>query len=252
MELILFGRKYVLTMSSNKGPRSDNQDYVGWAHYGNERAEGSIGVHSTDNPETFVAIVCDGMGGLENGSRISNAVCNELVQNVAKEHYADIDEYLVKLKSILIRVEDSIRVNLPNSGTTIVAAVAVDDKWCIMHLGDSRAYHKKYEWKRTLDHSPVESLLSNGLIDEDEALFHPMRNIVSKYIGGGYAGEIEIEPIEPGEEIVLCSDGAFGYMMPNEFINLITCDKNAEDIVQKALSNGGKDNTTVLCIIPKS
>lgn len=250
MELVLFGRKYTLTMCSNKGPRNDNQDCVGWAHYGNGIAEGSIVVPSKDCPETFVAIVCDGMGGLENGSKISYAVCTGLVQEMAKEPYADLDEYVSKLPSILGTIEESVRNNLPNGGTTLVATVAVNDKWCLMHLGDSRAYHKRFEWKRTLDHSPVESLLSNGLIDEDEALSHPMRNIISKYICGGYAKETEIELIEPEEEIVLCSDGAFGYMAQNEFIDLITRNKNAEEIVQNALSKGGKDNATVLYLTP--
>lgn len=237
-------------MDSEKGPRSDNQDCVGWAHYGNDKTEGSMELQSTDNPETFVAVVCDGMGGLENGSKISHAVCAGLIQNMAKEHYDDLGGYIEKLRPVLASVEESVRKDLPNGGTTVVATVAVKDEWCIMHLGDSRAYHGKDTWKRTLDHSPVESLLSNGIIDDDEALSHPMRNVISKYIGGGYAAEIEIEMIEPGEEIVLCSDGAFGYMAQNEFIDLITHCKNAEDIARTALLKGGKDNTTVLYLTP--
>lgn len=250
MELELFGKKYVLTVDSNKGPRSDNQDSVSWTHYGNGMTEGSMEIQSHHRPETFVAVVCDGMGGLENGSKISNVVCNRFIRDMAKEHYGTLDEFIDKVPLVLNAIEDTVRNELPNSGTTMVATVAVDDKWCLMHLGDSRAYHKRFEWKRTLDHSPVESLLSNGLIDDEEALYHPMRNIVSKYIGGGYAKEIEIELIEPDEEIILCSDGAFGYMAHNEFIGLITRNKNAVNIVQAAISNGGKDNTTVLCLTP--
>lgn len=250
MKLKLFGRNYILTVKSDKGPRSENQDSFAWIHCYNDKTEGSTEVHPADsNPETFIAIVCDGMGGLKNGSEVSSAVCKELIRNTVKEHYSDLNEFINKTRPILKIIEETIRKELPNGGTTIAAIAAVNDEWCTMHIGDSRVYHGKNEWKRTYDHSPVESLFLKGFIDEDEALSHPMRNVISKYIGGGYAEDLEIGMIESDEEIILCSDGAFGYMPHNEFINLISHSKDADEIVRTALAKGSRDNVTVLCLI---
>lgn len=251
MKITLFGNKYAITIASDKGPRDDNQDYAGWIHFGKGILEGSVETEQTkDGPETFIAVVCDGMGGLENGSKISARVCNEFLSGMAKCHFEDLDDLIDIARSLLKRIEDDVRNDIPNSGTTIAAIAAVDNQWCIMHLGDSRVYHGQDNWTRTLDHSPVESLLSKGLIDEKEALEHPMKNIVSKYIGGGYANEIEIERIEPRERIVLCSDGAFGYMPNEDFVNLLTKTCDASEIVKTTLDRGSKDNATVLSALP--
>ena len=251
MEILLFGKKYNLTVVSDKGPRSDNQDSAAWIHFGGGYSEGNLDVIPIkDNPETFIAIVCDGMGGLENGSKISARVCEEFIIRMASSHYENLESFIDIISSLLVTIEDAARKNLPNSGTTIAAVISVDDQWCIMHLGDSRVYHGLDRWMRTLDHSPVESLLSKGLIDEEEALEHPMRNVVSKYMGGGYAKDLEIERIEPNEKVVLCSDGAFGYMPHLDFIKLISETTDASTIVSKALEKGSKDNTTVLYLSP--
>ncbi len=246
MEIELFGRRYSLSIASDKGPRSENQDRAGWIHFGKEVSEGSIDIKPTDNPETFIAVLCDGMGGLENGSKISARVCNDFLSSMANSRFDTLDDFIDIACSKLNDIEKTVREDFPNSGTTFAAAAAVDDQWCIMHLGDSRIYHGQNGWTRTLDHSPVESMLSKGLIDEDEAIEHPLRNIVSKYLGGEYAGDLEIDRIGPGEKIVLCSDGAFEYMSGDAFTTLITDTDDASVVVQTALGRGSRDNTTVI------
>lgn len=251
MEISLFGKKYKLTVVSDKGPRSENQDFAAWIHFGEGYFDSNLDmIPIKNNPETFIAIVCDGMGGLKNGSKMSTRVCKEFITGMASNHFENLENFIDTAGSLLVTIEDAVRKDLPNSGTTIASVIAVDDLWCIMHLGDSRIYHGYDGWARTLDHSPVELLLSKGLIDEEEAFDHPMRNIVSKYMGGGYAKEVEIERIEPNEKIVLCSDGAFGYMPHTDFIKLISETTNASTIVHKALEEGSKDNTTVLYLSP--
>ena len=75
---------------------------------------------------------------------------------------------------------------------------------------------------------------------------HPMKNIISAYIGGGYASELVLDELGRFEIAVVCSDGAFSYMGIDEFKDLMTSSDDAEQIASKALELGSKDNISVI------
>jgi PPM family protein phosphatase len=81
------------------------------------------------------------------------------------------------------------------------------------HVGDSRVYLQRAGVlvTRTRDHTPIENLLQDGLISEDEIAGHPMRHYV-EYCLGGVAEHPHISistpvPLEPGDLLLVCSDG---------------------------------------------
>ena len=69
---------------------------------------------------------------------------------------------------------------------TGAVCVLQDDTAWFAHVGDSRIYHLRAGKvvSRTRDHSHVELLLQEGLINANQAMNHPMRNFVESCLGG--------------------------------------------------------------------
>jgi serine/threonine protein phosphatase PrpC len=80
------------------------------------------------------------------------------------------------------------------------------------HLGDSRLYlvRNGAVHCRTRDHTPVEEMLQNGLLSDDDLRTHPMRNTVSRCLGGEPAlpkTSFGNALLEHADTLLLCSDG---------------------------------------------
>ena len=103
-------------------------------------------------------------------------------------------------------------------GTTAVSLLhSADGGVWVAHVGDSRAYRlRDGELEAlTVDHSLVAELQRRGLIDAEEALFHPRRNEILRCIG--VVAEVQTDvrsvDVQRGDCFALCSDGLCGYLM---------------------------------------
>ena len=255
MDIELFGERFSVTAATDAGPRRENQDTFAWIAVTSGTMVGSttggdLEPMPDDRQDLLVAVVCDGMGGMNAGAEAS-AIATRSVMERAKGFEAEDHDALVG--SIVDAIADSdqmLEALYPGTGTTISVVAASQGVWTSIHLGDSRCYavYPDRVW-RTNDHSPVEAMRLSGLIDEDEMNEHPMSNLVSYFAGGGFSERTEVEDLDGGwSGIVLCSDGAFGYMPPEDYRELVGTAEDAEAIVRKALVRGGRDNTTVLQI----
>lgn len=125
------------------------------------------------------------------------------------------------------------------------------------HVGDSRIYHLAAgatEIKQlTQDDTHVGWLLRNGQISEREARTHPRRNVLQKAIGGGnqfvdpQVGSVECNA---GDVFLLCTDGLTEGLYNGRLAELLcTDDANiARTLVETAVTNDGRDNTTALVV----
>ncbi|UCH97936.1 MAG: serine/threonine-protein phosphatase, partial [Candidatus Aminicenantes bacterium] len=106
----------------------------------------------------------------------------------------------------------------------------------------------------TEDHSLVGKLLKDGFITEEEARNHPKRNVLYQSIG--LKREIDIQttgtiPIQTGQKYLLCSDGLYGVVPDHEIKEYLKVNSTAaiaEQLVQRAKTNGGPDNITVIVV----
>jgi protein phosphatase len=144
-------------------------------------------------------------------------------------------------------------------GTTIVALVTLEDRAVIGHVGDSRAYLlRDGELRRlTNDHSWVSEQVRMGLMTDEEAHRHPMRNIVTRALGNRPTLDVDINEAEalPSDVFLLCSDGLNSMLTDREITE--TLYENRQDpeaacqkLVEAANTKGGEDNITVIvCLL---
>ncbi len=142
-------------------------------------------------------------------------------------------------------------------GTTIAAAMVSGSQIIIGHAGDSRAYSYSNGQlvQMTRDDSWVETLRALG--QEPEAQLgadSPMRNVLTNVLGARDTAEVHILERErqPGEWIVLCSDGVHGVLKPDRISAIVAAGREPSDVaralVDAALEAGSKDNTTAVVI----
>jgi len=142
-------------------------------------------------------------------------------------------------------------------GTTIVALLALGDRVVIGHVGDSRAYllREGKLHRLTSDHSWVNEQVKLGLMTDDEAHQHPMRNIVTRALGNRVDLKVDLtqEDVRPGDLFLLCSDGLNSMMSDGEILATLTAagsdpEKVCHALVDRANQNGGEDNITVVVV----
>jgi len=142
-------------------------------------------------------------------------------------------------------------------GTTIVALVAVGDQAVVGHVGDSRAYLlRDGELQRlTSDHSWVNEQVKLGLMTDDEAHRHPMRNIVTRALGNRLELHVDLNrtPLRHGDLILLCSDGLNSMLNDDEIRRILAAHREDPQAACRALvdganDRGGEDNITVLVV----
>lgn len=126
----------------------------------------------------------------------------------------------------------------------------------VAHLGDSRVY--LYSQGRleqiTRDQTFVQRLVDLGQLTEEEAQFHPRRNELQQALGGLPI----VEPltyyrrVQPGDVIVVCSDGLTTHVEPPALQQIIERAPHAESIARRLVNFtnhlGGVDNTTVVVV----
>lgn len=253
MEIGLFGGSLRITGATEKGPRPENQDCFVFAAMSSGEGivstpSGIRGFCCEGHPDMLLAAVCDGLGGMEGGDKASRETCN-LIAGWAESAVSDGDpagEFLTELR----RIESSVMRDVPNGGTTVSAIIASDGGWTSIHVGDSRCYAVLPDgaW-RTADQSPVEEMYRRGEITEERMNTHPRSNLMDWCLGNGGSRHAVCQPVPGGwTRLALCTDGAFGYMPPDDFRSLVRSADDAETIVARSLEIGGTDNSTVVVI----
>jgi protein phosphatase len=157
------------------------------------------------------------------------------------------------------RVLEATRESAEYEGmATTVAAVLVDgDVANLAHVGDSRIY----VWSAgeitllTRDHSWVNEQIENGAISPEQARSHPLRNVVTRALGGrsDLVVDIQSRRMAEGDMLLLCSDG-LTTMVPDDEIARVLGESGGDvaDAVQAlvglANERGGEDNITVVLL----
>jgi protein phosphatase len=223
--------------------------------------------------ELGLFIVADGMGGHAAGE-VASRMAIELTMDYIRRTAESDEPYLTgfntkysragnRLNSAIILANQVIsdtassRQEWQGMGTTLVAAWLGDpdrSRLTIAHVGDSRGYLLRYGELRqlTTDHSLVEEQIREGLISREEAQNSLNRNMITRALG--YRERVNPDIIElaldPGDKLLLCSDGLNTMLTDQEIHRIIMLNGNiakaCAQLINAANDKGGRDNTTII------
>jgi protein phosphatase len=204
-------------------------------------------------------VVADGMGGTQAGEVASRIAVEAVVRSYAAS--MDGGDPLPSLKGAVEEANRRVHVaslasdDLKGMGTTCTAMVVRDREIWVAHVGDSRAYLLRGGAMHPLteDHSLVATLVRRREITAEQARSDSRRNLVTRCVGLRETVEVDagrIESVlEPGDTLLLCSDGLHGQVSDPEMAALVQgrpLDKACRDLVELANRRGGPDNITVV------
>ena len=209
-----------------------------------------------------LCVVCDGMGGAAGGKLASRIAVDTFMTEMQKvlrrdmtpEQLREASSYAVVLANRAIRDAAEASVDCRGMGTTLVSAVSYDGGAVLSNVGDSRAYHITADGiqRVTKDHSLVESMVDRGDITAEEARHHPNRNLITRALGPDMSALSDeyICPLEPGDFLLLCSDGLVDTVTDQEILfevihgdDLNTC---LDRLLEISKRNGASDNVTAV------
>lgn len=227
--------------------REVNQDYV----FVSDQPVGNI---------PNLLIVADGMGGHNAGDYASKFVVEVLKKELAKSREdgprAMMKKAIASANHQLI-AESKTDARLEGMGTTLVAATVIEHTLYFANVGDSRLYLLNDEIRQlSKDHSLVQEMVRLGGLNAEEAKHHPDKNIITRAIG--VKEDIEIDFFEyrlkKGDIILMCTDGLSNMVEDEEIFQIVRSSRDVveavEQLIERANSNGGKDNIGVIVAEP--
>jgi serine/threonine protein phosphatase PrpC len=231
------------------------------------------------SPEMGLFVLADGMGGLEAGEVASRLAVETVIahceQAEADPTVAVFGKQIegvsgtcnrlasaVRLANVEIYAHAKNRGGKAAMGSTIVALRFVEDRVCIAHVGDSRAYLLRGGQfdQLTEDHSFVADQVRRGMLTEEEASRSKMHNVLTRALGIDPQVEVDVteELLAEDDVYVVCSDGLFRELSTAQISGVLqeTDDpqRAASRLVDLANQAGGGDNITVIVLrnSPKS
>ncbi len=208
-------------------------------------------------------VVADGMGGHARGDLAAQTAIDSLSRSfLARRGAIDDPQDFLKdaMHSAHMDVVDAGNAENPpvNPRTTCVVCLIQGDQAWWAHVGDSRLYLLRDAMLlvRTRDHTPVEELLQSGAIVEDDLRTHPLRNSVSRCLGGG----LKLPKTSFGQTwlktddiLLLCSDGLWSALPEQRLIELpiygdLERDINLLTDEAELASYPHSDNISLVCL----
>jgi serine/threonine-protein phosphatase Stp1 len=210
-----------------------------------------------ERPEIGLWAVADGAGGHQRGDFASaciTAALDEvspglrgvvLTENV-KARLAEVNR---KLRKMATTIGPDILI-----GSTVAVLLIQENESCCLWAGDSRFYRMRAGRLQQLsrDQSHVQNLVDRGKIAPEAAATHPLRNIVTNLVGASddLILEERHDRLEPGDVLLLCSDGLSGAITDAEMAAILRGPPvtAADRLIERALAQRARDNVSAVVI----
>lgn len=221
--------------------------------------------------EIGLLVLADGMGGYKAGEVASEIAVLTMVAEL-KEAMSQLDpgqvdpasemqaeamlltDAAAKANASIFSVSES-QPQCAGMGTTLVAALFTNNRVLVGHIGDSRMYRLRGDQFQQLteDHSLLQEQLRSGLITAEQAKLSNNKNLVTRAVGIDPAVELEVHEydVEVGDVYLICSDGLSDLVEDVDIHATLAglssdLEMAANQLVQMANDNGGKDNVSVI------
>lgn len=203
---------------SSQGGRKNNEDYV------------IIRQRNT----SVVAVVCDGLGGHENGEVASKIAANTLIELCEKESLSPSN-----MQRAFERANEQVYINSESSNMRTTAAMLwIDGEDAIIgNIGDTRIYQIRGGQiiSQSRDHSIAYLDYLQDNISYDEIRKSKDRNKLTRSLGCDDDIKVEISAINvlPGDTFIICTDGFWEYIYEEEMLAIIDNFNEATDLLEQ-------------------
>ena len=217
-------------------------------HVGLQRSENQDSLGHLKIGANNLFVVCDGVGGLPNGALASKTATDSLLNDFNMMSSLEPE---IHLQSAMHKAQKAVMKTNPKPlGTTVIALYLCDgtaySAWC----GDSRIYHfqdSELHWM-SRDHNVLHDLLNRGK-SKGNMFMNPQA--LNRFFGREFEVKSDYYSfsVEPGDHILLCSDGLSNFLMEPDIIHAITNNfpQDASDLMERKLLTekiGAPDNFT--------
>src|SRR6266513_138908 len=223
-----------------------------------EENEDSVAVWRNKAGLDSLLVVCDGMGGHAAGQTASSMAVKTFTAALAED--GDEGPDLNRLKRACNAANSSVFEAAKSNpawegmGSTIVVVAIRGGECALVNVGDSPAYLFRDGSAKLIsqDHSWPAEQVRLGVIKPEQAADHPLKHRLTRAIGVWDS----IQPftdkvrVEPGDTIVLCSDGVeTAGVSVEEMHDLLMKDgdleKGARRVIERCRDLGAPDNVTL-------
>jgi PPM family protein phosphatase len=253
------------------------QDKVARMEFGARSDSGRVRENNEDSfrlaPELNLFVLSDGMGGLQAGEVASRLAVDTIIAHCTQaeadpslanfgKHIEGVSDTSNRLASAVRLANTEIHDHAKNQGTkanmgaTVVVLRFVEDRVCIAHVGDSRAYLLRggsFD-QLTEDHSFVAEQVRRGMLTPEEASRSKLHNVLTRALGIDPQVEVDVteELLQDGDVYLVCSDGLFRELTLEQITGVLeeTDDpqRAASRLVDLANEAGGGDNISVIVV----
>ena len=247
--------RFLSTHAQHIGTRSSQQDSFGFGSMDRAFME-----HAG-----LLAIVCDGMGGMEHGDAASRIAVEAFLSAYQETTEAqDIPTALLRSARHANAqvVAFSLGLNLEGGvGTTLVAVAIQPTGFYYISIGDSGIFRCSEGSIEEVNHPHVfanylAQAVESGKMSAQEAQNHPDREALTSFVGMGDLAEIdqnrEPQALQAGESMLLASDGMFKTLTAGEIEVCLTGYPPdwPQILVDRVLSHRRvyQDNVTVISV----
>ncbi len=231
---------------------------------------------SREDPRPAVfAVVADGIGGHRAGEVAAelavNYITKEISESSAKKPVKTL-ENAIQEASQAIASHSAGNNEETGMGATCACVWVIENRLYTAYIGDSRIYllRGKHIQRLTIDHTWVQEAFEKGIITAEQMHDHPNVHVIRRHLGGVKLPEVDFRlridneesneesernqgfHLEPGDTILMCSDGLTDLVWDDEILKTIRSKKDmktaAEALINTANERGGHDNITVVML----
>jgi serine/threonine protein phosphatase PrpC len=253
--------------------RDQNQDRYSFARFGR-----TLHTLLTNLPEQrlprrldeigYGMLVADGMGGASAGEFASELAVLTLMTLVLETpdwifstQEGQVERVMARMTERFEHIDQVLNQRgqtdsaLTGMGTTMTLACSLGPRLVIAHVGDSRAYLLRGTKlvRLTKDHTVAQHLVDKGVFENVEQVNRRLQHALERCLGGRGAPsspDVQHLRLEDGDQLLLCTDGLTN-MVDDVTLSCIltscgTARAACQALVDAALTNGGRDNVTVV------
>ena len=202
-----------------------------------ERQEDSFAIANAAGGELqqaqgLLALVADGMGGMEDGKAASQWAAERLLQLFQERETEDIPGWFYR--SIHAVSDEVFRQFGGRSGTTLVSVHIHEGLLHWLSVGDSAIFLARNGgvFQLNREHTCLNRLflqeLEREVIDKERAISDPDAPRLTSFVGIDRLTEVDLSlrplTLQRGDALLLCSDGISGVLTPPELLECMSLD----------------------------